>query len=136
VSIGTSTRKGLLLTAYGLLILIGLALVYFALRGKFSLTAGVLLQIAYIVVIALLVRFQMRTSPKGQQPSSFHLGIRLPDFVKALLCFVIALLWTGVVGSMAGNSTIGNAMTVGPPVVILIIGAFFIYRSFPKWFRK
>lgn len=136
MSIGTSTRRGLLLIAYGLLILVGLVLAYLALRGVLPIGAEVLLPIAYVVVIVLLVRFQMRTLPNEQQPSSFHIEIKLPNFAKALLCLVIAFLWTFIVGSMAGNSTAGNALAVGPALLIVLIGGFYFYRSFPKWFRK
>lgn len=131
-----STHKGLLLAAYSLLILVGVALTYLALRGAFSTVADVVLPFAYVGVISFLVRYQMRTLPSGQRPFSFRIGIRLGYLIKSLLCLVIAFVWTAVVSSITGDSRIGVALAVGPSLVIVGVGVYFFIRGYPTWFRQ
>ena len=80
------TRKGLLIAAYGLLILMGVPLAYLGLRGVFSAVADVILPMAYLAVILFLVRYQMRAFPSEQQFFTFRIGVRLRYLIESLLC--------------------------------------------------
>lgn len=131
-----STRKGLLITAYCLLILVGVALVYLGLRGTLPAIADLILPAAYIGVILLVVRYQMSASPREYHPFSFRIGIRSRYLIKSFLCLVIAFFWAVIVGSMTADTRIGNAVAAGPALGVVGVGAYFLYRSLPNWFRK
>jgi hypothetical protein len=129
-------RKGVLITAYSLLIFVGVVLAYFALHGAFSTVGDVLLPIAYVGVILFLVQYQMRAFPSEQPRFSFRLSIRFRYLIKSLLCLVIAFLWTAIVSSMTSDTWIGNALAVGPGLMIVGAAAYFFYRSVPNPFRR
>lgn len=131
-----STRKGLLIAAYGLLILVGLALVYLGLHGTLPTIADVILPLAYVGIILILVRYQMSAFPSEQRLFSFQFSIRLKYLLKSLFCLVIAFLWTAVVASITGDTRIGAVLAVGPSLVVVCLSGYFFVRSFPNWFRK
>lgn len=131
-----STRKGMLIAAYGLLILVGLALVYLGLHGTLPTIADVMLPVAYVGVILFLARFQMRAFPREQQHFTFRFSLRLRSLFKSIVCFVIAILWTLIVGSVTGDTRIGSALAVGPAILMVCIGGYFFVRSIPNPFQQ
>lgn len=131
-----STRKCLLLAAYSLLTLVGMALAYLALRGVFSTVADVVLPFAYVGIISFVVRYQMGTLPSEKRSFSRRIDVRLGYLIKSLLCLVIAFVWTAVVASVTGDSRIGVALAVGPGLVIVGMGVYFFVRGYPTWFQQ
>jgi hypothetical protein len=129
-------RKPLLIVAYSLLILAGVVLAYLELHRILPTAGGLLLTIAYLGVISLLVRYQMRAFLSGSPPFSFRISIRIRYLVKSLLCFVSAVLWAAIVGSMTSETPIGNALAGGPALVILGVAVYFFYRSIPISVQK
>jgi hypothetical protein len=136
VPIKLSTRKALLIAAYGLLIPVGLALACLALRGAFSTLGDVLVPIAYVSVILFLVRYQTSAFPRGSPPFSLGISIRIPFVIKSLLCLMVAFLWAAIVGSLTSDTRIGNTVAVGPALGFVGVAAYFFYRSFPNPFKQ
>jgi hypothetical protein len=128
-------RRVLAFLVYGLLICVGVAIVYLELSNIFSVAGDVALSLGYFLFVGLMVR-QWAFLPhlQGGQPR-FSLRIKVPDLLKSVICFVLALLWGGLAASMTRDTPVGDAVAVAPALVILGIGAFFIARSFTSRIR-
>lgn len=132
MSVENSGRKLLAFAVYGLLVCVGVAIAYFELRGAFPTAVDVVLPLGYVFIVVLMARRRILL-PDGQsdQPR-VSIGIKIPDLAKSLICFVAAIVWVGLAGSVTSDTPAGNAVAVVPSLLILGVGAFFFFRGFLK----
>jgi hypothetical protein len=128
-------RKPLAFAVYGLLVCVGVAIAYFELRGAFPTAVDVVLPLGYVFIVVLMVR-RRTLLPDGQSDQQrVGIGIKIPDLAKSLICFIAAILWVGLAGSVTSDTPAGNAVAVGPSLLILGVGAFFFFRGFMRRIR-
>lgn len=135
MSVENSGRKLLAFAVYGILAGVGVAIAYFELRGAFPMVVDVVLPLGYVFIVVLMTRRRILL-PDGQsdQPR-VSLGMRIPDLAKSLICFVAAIVWVGLAGSVTSDTLVGDAVAVVPSLSILGVGAFFFFRGFLRRIR-
>jgi hypothetical protein len=84
-----------------------------------------------IVVLAVLIRANVIHISDKRHIPFISPGPVLPNFVKALLCLILAGLW-GYFGAILAKDTsswlvVGAVM--GPPVVLAIVGGWFVFKA-------
>lgn len=132
MSVDNSARKSLAFAVYGLLVCAGIAIAYFELRGAFPTAVDVVLPLGFVLIVVLMVRRRiLLPDGQGDQPR-VSIGIKVSDLAKSLICFVAAILWVGLAGSVTSDTPTGNVVAVVPSLSILGVGAFFFFRGFLK----
>lgn len=124
--VGKTSRAwifGVILAAFG----IGLA--YFELRGAFPSVVGAVLSFLYLIAVAFILRHNPYVArlKKFRPPDQGR--SRVWYFATSVVCFVVAVLWAFVAASATKDTPLGNAITAGPSLLILIVGGFYFGRA-------
>ena len=97
-------------------------------RG-FSATRDVLLAVCYIAVLALLIRKKVVIIPAQLFIPHVSRGLRVFDFIRSVGLFLFASVWAYVFARFANDSWWTVGAVVVPPIVFLLIGAAYFYKS-------
>jgi len=99
-----------------------------------SISRSLTLAVIYFLMLAVLLRTDVvRLPPKLYVP--FVSGFAGSEFAKAIGCFFAACLWAYTGARLAsGNADLndswwGVAVVAGPPILLILAGMTFLYRS-------
>lgn len=84
-----------------------------------------------IVVLAALIRGNVVRIQEKQHVPFVSRGPVLPNIVKAALCLVLAGLWGyfGAVFAKDTSSSFAVGAVLGPPVVLAVVGGWFVFKA-------
>ena len=130
------TSKSVVLTCLGLLVPIGIGLIYYESHAEGGLALKLLLPAIYVVIVSLLVRTGVVPIPDGAQRGILSGHIRVSDLLKTAVCFFASLLWAIIGVRLFSDTPAGNAGLMIPSLLLLIASGFFFVRSVSRRSRQ
>jgi hypothetical protein len=128
-----NVRKPVAVVSLGILVLVGIGLIYYGLHAGFSPAAQILFPIAYVGLVVLLLRASGVSIPEHYRRRPILGGrINVLDLVKSLGCFCASLLWVAFVIRFVSDTPAGVAAVFAPALILLGVSAFFFWRSFSR----
>jgi hypothetical protein len=118
-----------------IMVLIGIGLISYEIRGGFPQALQVLLPIIYVALIVLLLRTGVVSIPDRYQRGLLGGRIHVPDIAKSVGCMFAAILWVAIIVRFVTDTPIGAALLLVPALVILGTGAFFFARGVSRGSR-
>ena len=128
-SLSEAAKVGKLVTL-GLVLLLGVTLVYCQLTGRLSSTGGTLASLAYLVTIVGAF-FATGIAPLPEHYRTLFGGGRssVADFAKTALCLIGSLLWVAVLVRLVPDTVAGAVVLFVPGLIIFGASVYFFARA-------
>jgi hypothetical protein len=126
-------RKRVAVVLLGVLVFVGMALLYYGLRFGFTPAAKLLIPMAYLVLVVFLLKTSGVSIPDRYRHRSLLGGrINVLDLAKSFGCFCASLVWVALVIRLVSDTPAGATAVFAPALVFLGASAVFFWRSFSR----
>jgi hypothetical protein len=127
-----NVRECLVAVLLGILVFVGIGLIYYGLRTGFPPVVQVLLPIVYVGLVVSVVRGGGISIPERYRRPLLGGRIYVLELAKSLGLFCASLLWVASVIRLVNNTPAGAAAVFIPGLILLGLSAFFFWRSFSR----